>query len=328
MATDRNHNMTLGNGVPKVIKLKNRQRSRLDQALQLYREILVSEAQYPESQLRQWNQKQTQFANQFGLCAIEAGEAVVGFFQYSYFNDEHIVFIRSLCIRNVPDAGEFDYNKTIKSIKDFLAHNYTSNDLLVVCEIPWVRLKDEDWHSNSNMTNHLELLGFRKLDLEYKYPAVRRSDGEGAYRADLLTWRPRIQMGLSLSAIQLILRTIFFNYYLRWDRAFLELALFEQRNDFLTKLHSAVELQVKGTNNLIRNAAGSDFETTKQKTSRPLFSRTLEKFFEPKLARLVEISILVLLLSLILQRPERFTSQVLATVLLYRTISRREQSKH
>jgi hypothetical protein len=328
MATKKDHNMTLAFGRLKIIKLTNRQRTRLDRALQLYRETLVSEAQHPESQLRQWNQKQRQFADQFKLCAIEVGEAVVGVFEYSYFSDEDIIFIRSLGIGDAPNGGEFDLTKTIKGLKDFLVHNYGRRELLIVCEIPWVRLNDTEWHSDGNVTNHFELLGFRKMDLEYKYPAVRRSDGERAYPADILTWRSGIQTGLSLSATQLILRTIFFNYYLRWDRSFLELELFEQRNYFLTRLHSALELQVKGEDNLVANASGTELETAKPSNSRPLFSRTIERFFQEKIARLVEINILLLLLSLILQRPETITSQVLATVLIYRTISRSEQSKH
>jgi hypothetical protein len=328
MPTQIVHNMTFGRAQPQIVELTKRHGYRVKQALKLYGEIVVSEAQHSPSELKYWHHRQEQFADKFELYAIQSDKRIEGFFESSYFSKEHIIFIRSLCIRKTMAGNDLDYTETLELIRDYLTQCYSAKELLIVFEVPWTKLSADNWQPDANLISCFELVGFRKIGLEYKCPAVQPSDGEKAFPADLLSFRPRGKSRLSLYEIRLILRTVYFNYYLRWDSPFLAPELFERRAGFLHGLHNTVELQMRENKSLVKPDSNNSSEIAKLSKSRPWLTRMIDWLAEKDLARFSVISLLLLPSSIILDRPERFLAHVLGMVLIFQTMRDGDRSKN
>ena len=88
------------------IERTDRGRSRLNAALSIYRETFLPEAQNPERQILYWiDHYKDELADEFRCFAIQRGNKVVGYLQYSYFREEHVFFFEYLCVRNSRRKG-------------------------------------------------------------------------------------------------------------------------------------------------------------------------------------------------------------------------------
>jgi|ERR1700730_4160991 len=110
-----------------LIDQSERGKARLNDALSIYRDTILPEAQNPERQIIYWiNHSQDALADEFRSFAIQRGRQVVGYFQYSYFREEHIFFFEYFCMRGLTPLGLLP-TAALKSIEEFLAQNYPPN---------------------------------------------------------------------------------------------------------------------------------------------------------------------------------------------------------
>src|SRR2546423_262276 len=113
------------------IERTDRNRRRLDAALAIYRKTVEAEARNPERQILYWiDHSQENLTDEFRCFSIQNGSDVVGYLQYSYFNEEHIFFFEYLCIQAKGRKGLVP-SPAVQCIKEFLASNYRPDFIIV-----------------------------------------------------------------------------------------------------------------------------------------------------------------------------------------------------
>ena len=75
----------------KQIDRTDRGKNRLFEALSIYRETILPEAQNPERQILYWIEHSKEvLADEFRCFSLQKGNAVVGYLQYSFFREEKL----------------------------------------------------------------------------------------------------------------------------------------------------------------------------------------------------------------------------------------------
>jgi hypothetical protein len=271
----------------------DRARSRLNAALNIYRDTILPEAQNPERQILYWiDHSKESLADEFRCFAIQNGTDVVGYLQYSYFREEHIFFFEYLCLLDSPRRGLLP-SDSLKSIEDFLAQNYEP-DFTIVFEVAWKTGKTGAWDPDRKLIAYFKRLGFRRIDFEYRYPILQSYEGEMSYPADLMILLPKGRKNLTSFTMRTILRCIYFKHYLRWDRPFLEPVRFEEREKLIDQLYAQQVSQIDQRDTF--GTSGDDKRSQQKRFSNrhPRIQALLERIFGPKLPRLVVIILLLL----------------------------------
>ena len=229
----------------KAIDRTDRAKSRLNAALGIYRESILPEAQNPERQILYWiEHAKDDLADEFRCFAIQRENRVVGYLQFSYFREEHIFFFEYLCIRDRMRSGLVP-SEAMKSIEDFLAQNYLPG-FTIVFEVAQKRGGSDGWKQDKKLITYFKRLGFRTINFAYRYPILQSYEGEMSYPADLMVRLPNGRTLVTSSEMRTILRCIYFKYYLRWDRPFLEPERFSERERLINELYSREVAQIGG----------------------------------------------------------------------------------
>jgi hypothetical protein len=215
----------------------DRGRSRLAAALQIYRETILPEAQNPERQILYWiDHSRESLSDEFRCFAIQDKATVVGYFQYSYFQEEHIFFFEYLCVRSSNRRGLVP-SEAVKAIAEFLAENYRPG-FTIVFEVAKTRTASGDWQSDKKLIAYFTRLGFRKVDFSYHYPVLQSYEGGLSYPADLMVRLPAERIAVTSFEVRTMLRCIYFKHYLRWDRPFLDAEDLAKRELLINELYS------------------------------------------------------------------------------------------
>jgi hypothetical protein len=276
------------------IERTDRAKARLNAALTIYREtMLPPEAQNPERQILYWiEHSRKELADEFRCFAIQRGDEVVGYFQYSYYREEHIFFFEYLCIRDRLRPGLLA-SEAVKSIEDFLAQNYQP-DFTIVFEVAQKRSRLGEWEPDKKLINYFKRLGFRIIDFRYRYPMVQSYEGEVSYPAELMVRLPSRRTKLKAFEMRTILRCIYFKHYLRWDRPFLDKEGFAERERLINELYAREVAQIEGTDSFGTSGdnkrSGLDHFVNRQ----PRLMTLLDRIFGPKLPRLFIVIVLLL----------------------------------
>jgi hypothetical protein len=271
----------------------DRGRSRLNAALNIYRDTILPEAQNPERQILYWiDHSKESLADEFRCFALQNGTDVIGYLQYSYFREEHIFFFEYLCLLDPTRRGLLP-SDSLKSIEDFLAQNYEP-DFTIVFEVARKTGKTGAWDPDRKLIAYFKRLGFRRIDFEYRYPILQSYDGEMSYPADLMILLPEGRKNITSFTMRTILRCIYFKHYLRWDRPFLEPVRFEEREKLINQLYAQQVSQIDHRDTF--GTSGDDKRSQQQRFSNryPRIQALLERIFGPKLPRLVVIILLLL----------------------------------
>lgn len=300
----------------KPIERTDRAKGRLHEALSIYRETILPEAQNPERQILYWidHSKET-LADEFRCFAIERNNCVVGYLQYSYFREENIFFFEYLCIADRKRPG-LAPSETIKTISNYLAENYPP-DFTIVFEVAQKRTSANDWKADERLIAYFKRLGFRTVDFNYRYPILQSYDGEMSYPADLLVRLPKCQTTISAFAMRTILRSIYFKHYLRWDRPFLEPERFRERERLINALYSK-EIEEIGDNDSF-GTRGDDKRISLHRFTNGKVSifPIVNHIFGPKLPRITIVVILLLVAQHFLGTIWLFCPFVLAVAALH-----------
>jgi hypothetical protein len=310
----------------KQIDRTDRGKNRLYEALNIYRETILPEAQNPERQILYWieHSKET-LADEFRCFSLLSGNAVVGYLQYSFFREEKLFFFEYLCIRDLKRVGLVP-SKAIKTIENFLAQNYPAG-FTIVFEVAKTRSKDLKWESDKKLISYFRRLGFRTVDFPYHYPILQSYEGEVSYPADLMVMLPDQQVIVRASEMRTILRCIYFKHYLRWDRPFLEPDRFVQREGLINDLYSG---QVKSIND--NDSFGTRGDNKRSKIKRfmnvqPAIGQLFDRVFGPKFFRVLVVIGVLLLTQWALGSGLQLIPFVLAVALIYCLTEDTEASK-
>lgn len=277
----------------KPIDRTNRNRSRLNTALDIYRETILPEAQNPERQILYWiEHSRDALMDEFRCFAIQRKDAVVGYLQYSYFREEHIFFFEYLCIRDGKRRGLLP-SEAVRSIEDFLAQNYRP-DFIIVFEVARKRNASGVWEPDQKLVSYFKRLGFRKVEFDYYYPILQSYEGEVSYPADLMIRLPECRTIISAFEMRTILRCIYFKHYLRWDRPFLDPERFREREQLINELYAKEVAQIGGSGTFGTTGDDKRSGMTRFSGCQPRISALLDRVFGPKLPRILVV-ILVLL---------------------------------
>jgi len=268
----------------KPIERTDRAGSRLRAAMAIYRETVAAEARNPEQQIAYWiDHSKDNLTDEFCCFAIQDNKEIVGYFQYSYFSEEHIFFFEYLCIRRGGGRGLVP-NPVVRRITEHIAVNYRP-DPIIVFDVAHVQ-KDGKRVSDIKRLKYFGRLGFRKIDFQYEYP-ILQTFGHSSYSADLMVRLPAGRTEVTSSEMRTIIRSVYFKHYLRWDRPFLDSARFADRQQLIDELYAKQLGQI---------AAKHEFRTTSLATG-PISSwvtkhelslaSLLGKVFTPKTPQLI-----------------------------------------
>jgi hypothetical protein len=277
----------------KPIERTDRGSSRLRAALGIYRELVAAEARNPEQQIIYWiNHSKENLADEFCCFAIQDEKETIGYFQYSYFREEHIFFFEYLCIRSESRRGLVP-NPVVGKISEHIITHYRS-DPIIVFDVAHVGNKEGIRVPDARRLKYFGKLGFRKIDFEYEYP-VLQTFGRTSYSADLMVRLPEGRTEVTSSEMRTIIRCVYFKHYLRWDRPFLDPQKFAERQQLIDELYAKQVRQIAtkhefGTTSL---AIGS-IKLWSTKYDLPL-SSLFARVFTPKTPQLIfSLSLLLL----------------------------------
>jgi hypothetical protein len=270
------------------IEKTNRGKLRLNEALSIYRETILPEAQNPERQILYWiDHSKDDLSDEFRCFSIQRNSKVIGYLQYSYFREEHIFFFEYLCIRDANRNGLLPSEAT-KSIEDFLAQNYAPG-FLIVFEIAQKRMGSADWKPDRKLIRYFKRLGFRQVQFQYRYPVLQTYDGGHSYPADLMVWLPNKKTKLSSFDMRTILRCIYFKHYLRWDRPFLEPERFREREFLINQLYSQEVSEIGGDDNFNTIGDSRGYQLEHFGNRLPGLKVIFDRIFGPKLLRILAV---------------------------------------
>jgi hypothetical protein len=302
-----------------LIDRTDRAKKRLNAALSIYRRTILPEAQNPEKQILYWiDHSKESLADQFRCFALQRDSKVFGYLQFSYFQEEHIFFFEYLCVCDTKRGGLVP-TAALQEIENYLAQHYRPR-FTIAFEVAKKPASDGQWRSDEALLKYFTRLGFRTVNFEYRYPVLQSYSGPTSYPADLMVMMPDQRTSLAASEMRTILRSIYFKHYLRWDRPFLQPDQFAVRERLINELYSD---EVNSISDDDTFGTSGDDKRSKQRrfiNRLPPISEIVNRFFAPKMLRLLAILAVLLFANWCLTRmgsPLLFIPLILAAALLY-----------
>jgi hypothetical protein len=289
---------------------------KLSAALTIYRETILQDAQSPERQILFWiDHSKESLTDEFRCFAIQEGPEVIGYLQYSYFREEHIFFFEYLCIKD-PRLKGLVPSAALKCIEDYLAQNYSPN-FSIVFEVAHHKNDGFGWQPDKKLLSYFKKLGFRKLEFDYRYPILQTYQGKVSYPADLMLWSPKGKLTLDASELRTILRCLYFKHYLRWDRPFLTVAEFRERERLIDDLYSSQVSMFRDDDTFGTSGYSQGAKKERFSNRHPRINNLLEKIFGPKLPRIITVILMMLLAQWFLGSSLLLIPFVLAVAAIY-----------
>lgn len=278
----------------KSIDRTDRNRSRLDAALGIYRDTILPEAQNPERQILYWiDHSHDLSADEFRCFAIQDEGAVIGYLQYSYFAEEKVFFFEYLCIQDRRIRG-LAPSKALKPIENFLGENYDPG-FTIVFEVAQTQTPDGTWRKDDKLLAYFSRLGFRTIEYGYRYPILQSYEGAVSYPAELMIRLPKNRQVVSGTEMRTVLRCIYFKHYLRWDRPFLSPLKFDERERMINELYSQQIAKIGDTDHFGTSGDDRRGGLAKFDLYQARIGALSDKVFGPKLPRLIAIIFVLLI---------------------------------
>jgi hypothetical protein len=298
------------------IEQTNHDIKKLNDALNIYRETILPEAQNPERQILFWIEHSKEYlTDEFRCFSIQEGNSVIGYLQYSYFREEQIFFFEYLCIKDKRRKGLLP-SLALKTIEEYIADNYPPN-FTIVFEIAQIKDKNSNWIPDTKLIKYFQRLTFRQVEFEYHYPVLQSYDGEMSYPADLMVRLPESRTIITATELRIILRSIYFKHYLRWDRPFLDQNRFTERERLINELYSKILVLISNKDSFGTLGDDKRSKIAFFKNRRSIFTQTLNQIFRPKLMRLILLAIVLLIAEQILGSVLLLAPFVLALAALF-----------
>lgn len=222
-------------------------------------------------------------SDEFRCFSIQDGNKVIGYLQYSFFNEENIIFFEYLCIKGATQAGLVP-SHAIREIENYLVNNYRDG-FSIVFEVARKRASKGEWKSDVRLVRYFERLGFRTIEFDYRYPALQSYDGVISYPADLMIRLPENRKVVSGTELRTVLRCLYFKHYLRWDRPFLEEDRFSERERLINELYNTQTSRVDQGGSFGTKGDDRRSGLVRLEQMRPQISKLSAKLFGPKFFR-------------------------------------------
>lgn len=303
----------------------NREVSRLNAALRLYRNLIPEEARNPEEQIIYWiDNSKKHLTDEFRSLSIHSDNELIGYFQYSYFVDEHLFFFEYLCLTNKGRKGLIR-SDFLHALEQYFSANYRPGFMIA---FEAVRNKiDGVWVPDKKRLNYYEFLGFRKVEFEYRYP-VLQSYGDESYPADLMVRLPGESITITASQLRMILRAIYFKHYLRWDKPFLGPEDFCRREMIINDLYAKEIAVISKTDEFKTTGRIRKYSFLEQIKRVPEILPLLKEIFgNHPLLRICAICFLFLLLKTLLKNDWLFVPFVLLVFAAWCLVDEKEASR-
>jgi hypothetical protein len=294
----------------------DRTKARLSEALGIYKELMLPEAQNPERQILYWiEHSKEELVDEFKFFVIQHDNQVLGYLQYSFFREEKIIFFEYLCIRDRRRRGLIPTEAT-KSIAAYLAENHPPN-LTLVIEIIHKRDNLGQWVPDNKLLTYFTRLGFRELHFDYRYPNLQSYEGEPSFPAKLMVLLPGGRTEISSSEMRTVLRCIYYKHYLRWDRPFLDAEKFTDRERLIDMLYFQEVEQIGRSHTF--GTSGDDRRINQNPFAKyqPGLYRLLDRIFGPKLPRIIGVAVSLIIATKLLPSTLLLVPFVLTVVIIY-----------
>ncbi len=299
-----------------LIDRTDRDVATLNAALGIYRDTILPEAQNPERQILHWiDHSKDGLTDEFRCFAIKESTKVIGYFQYSYFQEEHIFFFEYLCIKD-QQRRTLVPSHAVKAIEDFIAQNYPPG-FTIVFEVAHKRMEAGHWEPDLKLIKYFQRLGFRQIDFLYRYPVLQSYEGEISYPADLMVMLPNHRTSMTPSELRTVLRSIYFKHYLRWDRPFLDPERFAERERLINELYMKETRAISDSDNFDTNGDDTRSLLARFTNRQPQLLGLIKQIFRPKLMRLLVLGGVLLGIEQILGSVYRLIPFVLLLSALY-----------
>jgi hypothetical protein len=211
-----------------------RDAKRIDAAMAIYQRTILPEARNPEREILYWiEHSERGGANELFCFAIEDQGKVVGYLQYSYFASAECAFLEYICVAK--DARVYGTD-ALAAFKHQLSSAHPTWKA-VVGELAFQKGPANLWREDATLLRLAGRYGFGRLDMPYHYPALNASARELSHPADLVVML-RNGSALDVAAALQIVRSIYFDHYLAWDRPFMPADKLAERQRLFDELYS------------------------------------------------------------------------------------------
>ncbi len=212
-------------------------------------------------------------------------DEVIGYFQYSYFREEHMFFFEYLCIKSKSSRGLIS-SPVIRTIREFLAQNYRP-DPTVIFDVAHEQLPSGERVSDHKRIAYFQNLRFRKIEFDYEYPVLQSYSARASYSADLMVMLPGGRTEVTASEMRTIIRCVYFKHYLRWDRPFLDAEKFAERQKLIDELYAKQIRQIASRHEFLTTGILRGSSLAWVVKNEPSLTALLGRIFAPKMPQLV-----------------------------------------
>jgi hypothetical protein len=300
----------------KAIDRLDRGKARLNEDLNIYKELMLPEARNPERQIFYWIEHgKEDLVDEFKFFAIQRDDQVVGYLQYSFFREERILFFEYLCVRDGRHHGLVP-TKATKSIAAYISANYPQNTSLVI-EVIHKRNARGEWAEDDKLLKYFERLGFRQLHFDYRYPNLGSYEGEPSFPARLMVLLPSGRTEMSSSEMRTVLRSIYFKHYLRWDRPFLDAERFAERERLIDSLYYQEVAQIGPADIFMTSGDDRRISPTALAKKRPGLYKLFDDVFGPKFPRIGTVAVFLIVAAKLLNNAWLLVPFVFAVATIY-----------
>lgn len=214
---------------------------RTDAALAIYQETILPEARNPEREILYWiEHSERGGANELFCFAIEDDRRVVGYLQYSYFANIDCAFLEYVCVA----AGAVAGTSLLEAFLQQLTRAHPGWKA-VVGEVAFQKSLSSSWREDRVLLRLAARYGFGRLDIPYRYPALNSGAREPSHPADLVV---AVRTGDSVQSDYAldIMRAIYFDHYLAWDRPFKSEHILSERETLFARLYNEQAAAISG----------------------------------------------------------------------------------
>lgn len=215
---------------------------RLDAALAVYRQTILPEARNPQREILYWIDHDHGSNADFRCFAVEEERRVVGYLQYSYFATARCCFVEYVCF--LPGSGA-KAKDLWPQLRSYLGAAY-DRPRFMVGEAAFRPTTSGGWERDAGLVRLATRFGFGRIDVPYRYPALNSAATASSYPADLLVACLEQATPTSADVLEII-RCIYFDHYIAWDRPFLAPEKFDARAKLIDHLyHDVTGAKAKG----------------------------------------------------------------------------------
>lgn len=203
--------------------------ARAQEAFAIYRRTIGAGMQTPLEQIGHWLTAAE--PGHLNCLSVHAHDRVVGYVQYSYSPAAEVLLFEYLCLdtANLPQPLG---RQTMTVVRDHLLAHYPLRTTVAL------EVADDGAAAAARMA-FFSRHGFRRCPYPYLCPS-HQTDADDGTVAELMAWMPESNAAMPPDRYLELVRHIYSDRYLRWERPFLDDDQFARRQRHVDALYDAV----------------------------------------------------------------------------------------